>query len=245
MLVKALLLVLCVCSTLAYSKSVIEFTGTAYEIDSEKMLYVEQHHINVNEAGEYISSEVTYSGLDGNIIAVKTLNFSQSQTMPQLTFIDKRVDANIKVDPFVNEAENKVSIISERGEKRKLSHVKITSRGASIIDAGFDLFVIQHWQSLLAGKTIDMDFLALTRAQYISFELEAVDMNEGGDDGLLVLSLRPSSFFIRLLMDPIYLTYDINSRRLLRFEGLTNIENVEGGRSIGENFVARIEYSYP
>ena len=244
MLAKALLLVLCVCSTLAYSKSVIEFTGTAYDIDSEKMLYREQHRINVNEAGEYLSSEVRYSGLDGNIIAIKTLDFSKSQTMPQLTFIDKRVDSNIKVDPLNGDAQNTVRIFSERGEARKLSQVKISSSASSIIDAGFDLFVIKNWQPLLAGKTIGMDFLALTRAQYIGFELEAVS-SKGRSDGLLVLSLRPSSFFIRLLMDPIYLTYDINSRRLLRFEGLTNIENVEGGQDIGDNFVARIEYSYP
>lgn len=46
-------------------------------------------------------------------------------------------------------------------------------------------------------------------------------------------------------MDSIILTYDINNRRLLRFEGLTNMEMVESGRGTGKNHVARIEYFYP
>ena len=46
-------------------------------------------------------------------------------------------------------------------------------------------------------------------------------------------------------MAPIYLTYDIQYKRLIRFEGITNLEMVEQGKGLGDNFVARIEYSYP
>ena len=90
-----------------------------------------------------------------------------------------------------------------------------------------------------------MDFLALTRAQYIGFELKPIESEKAEKKGLMILSLQPSNFLIRLVMDPIILSYDLETMRLLRFEGLTNIERVNKGKGLGENYIARIEYSYP
>jgi len=239
------LLVLGLCSTVVNAFSNVQFTGKAYAVDSEQLLYVEQHNITLDKAGEYLSSRVSYSDPIGNVIVTKTLDFSTSQTMPKLTFIDKRINANIKVYPFNEAGQHTTRIFSQRGDESNFSEVITEQPQTSIIDAGFDHYVMANWQALLAGKTIDMEFLALTRAEYIGFELEAKNSAEVGDDKLLVLSLRPRNFFIRLLMKPIYLTYDTGSKHLLRFEGLTNIERVEQGKGLGENYLARIEYTYP
>ena len=47
-----------------------------------------------------------------------------------------------------------------------------------------------------------------------------------------------------MLVDPIVLEYDLESKRLLSFEGLTNIERFNNGKRSEENYVARIDYYY-
>jgi hypothetical protein len=221
------------------------FMGKAYAIGSEELLYVERHTIKLSATGEYVSGQVNYFDPDGKPIATKSLDFADSQTMPKMSFIDKRINAKIEVEGLTQEKQHSVRIVQQRGDQRKVSEVKTEDKYTAIIDAGFDLYVMANWQKLLAGDTIKMEFLALTRSEYIGFKLEPANLEKQVEKGQMVLSLRPQNFFIRLLLEPIYLSYDIKSKRLISFEGLTNLEMVEQGKGLGDNFVARIEYVYP
>jgi hypothetical protein len=222
----------------------VTFTGKAYALDSERLLYIERHYIKLTATGEYLSSQVSYFDPDEQLIAAKYLDFSDSQWMPKLKFIDKRIDAKIEVET-IGKGQHYVRILKDRDGKRQISEVKTDYQYTSIIDAGFNLNVMANWQPLLEGNAIDIDFLALTRSEYIGFTLEQENPETKVEKGQMILSLRPKNFFIRLLMAPIYLTYDIQYKRLIRFEGVTNLEMVEQGKGLGDNFVARIEYSYP
>ncbi|MFT6122952.1 MAG: hypothetical protein ACJASG_001480 [Oleiphilaceae bacterium] len=236
--------VVCFFSIFANANTALLFTGKAYDLDSEHLLYVERHNIKLTAAGEYLSSQVNYFDPDGKLIATKYLDFSDSQTMPKLRFVDGRINAKIEVETFDKKKQHGVRILQERGSERQVSEVKTEDKQTSIIDAGFNLYAMSNWQRLIEGGTLEMDFLALTRSEYIGFKLEPANLENKAETGHMVLSLSPQNFFISLLMEPIYLTYDINSKRLIRFEGLTNLEMVEQGKGLGDNFVARIEYSY-
>lgn len=217
------------------------FTGKAFAIDSDRLLYVEYHHIKRDSFGTYLTSEVNYFDAEGLPLATKTLNFSPNPTMPSLNYIDKRIDAKMEVTFSNTEMTPNVRILKERDGKRKLALVKTANKLTSVVDAGFDQYVMSHWQDLIDGRQVDMNFLALTRSEYIGFQLKKIKQEKN----IIVLSLRPSNFLIRLLLEPIYLSYHVQSKRLLRFEGLTNLEMVTQGKGLEENYVARIEYSYP
>jgi hypothetical protein len=100
--------------------------------------------------------------------------------------------------------------------------------------------LLQYWDVLIDKQTLEFEFLAPTRAQLISFSLASVFQ----DDAIIELSLAPSNFFLRLLVDPIKLTYDKVTKRILIYEGLTNIEKTKQGEATGEYYIARIEYRY-
>ena len=59
------------------------------------------------------------------------------------------------------------------------------------------------------------------------------------EDGKLCLQIRLDSWLLGSLIDPIQLTYDERSQRLLRFEGISNLKN-DAGRSQK----VRIRYRY-
>jgi hypothetical protein len=225
-------------------ESNIEFVGRAYAVNSDQLLYVERHRVKKDAAGESVSSKVNYFDSSDKLIAAKSLDFTNSQTMPELRFVDQRLISTMVVSAYNQGPQNMVRITAEQNGLKVIEEVSTNDLDSSIIDAGFDQYVTANWQKLLDQETVEMEFLALTRAQFIGFELEAVDLNATRKQGLMILTLRPNNFFIRLLVDAITLTYDINARRILSFEGLTNIEIVEDGQGLGKNHLARIEYSY-
>src|SRR5690606_41863725 len=91
------------------------------------------------------------------------------------------------------------------------------------------------WQALQQGKRVDFHFASAARQDLIRFRLEP----QASDNNELVLSMRLSSRLLAWLLDPIELTYDKNSQRLLRYKGLTNIQDDNC-----TTYKADIEYLY-
>lgn len=223
----------------------IEFTGTAYAVseenESDRVLYVEQHRIFQDSQGAYVSGEVVYRSAAGDVLATKELDFSSRQTLPELRFEDLRTNSTFETRNHLNASSALVKLSHYEGTSSDTSKVDIENLNRSVVDAGFDLFVSKHWENLLEGKRVKLDFLALTRASFYEFYLQKDKVL----DDQVVIKLKPSSFLLGLVMEPVVLTYELASKRLLRFEGLTNIEKVVKGKAKGENYIARIEYVYP
>jgi hypothetical protein len=222
----------------------LKFMGTAYALNQdsqpEHILYTEHHSILQNALGEYLESKVEYRSAEGNIIAIKALNFSEQQTLPEISFDDLRTKNSFETKNRIDQHTASVLLSQQEGSSLQTTTVGIDRVGRAVVDAGFDLFVLKHWDALIAGNKVKLDFLALSRASFFGFHLEKKTFK----DGQLIISLKPSSFLLSLLVDPILLTYDADSKRLISFEGLTNIEQVVDGKAEGRNHVARIEYTY-
>jgi hypothetical protein len=220
------------------------FVGTAYAIENEDrpemVLYTEHHRIFKNDLGEYVKGKVEYRDAEGELIAVKELSFSSMQTLPELRFDDLRTRNGFETKNELAEKKSRVRLVSQEGSSIEINSVEIDKPGRSVVDAGFDLFVLNNWEALLKGEKVRLDFLALTRASFYGFYLKTQSVA----DEQVVIELKPSSFFLNMLIDPIVLTYDLKTKRLLRFQGLTNIEKVINGKAKGENYLARIEYVY-
>ena len=221
------------------------FVGTAYAIEKENnpesILYTEHHRIFKNDMGEYVMGTVEYRNAEGELIAVKELSFSSRQTLPELRFDDLRTSNAFETKNELVEKSSTVRLVTQEASSIEISNVEIDKPSRSVVDAGFDLFVLNSWEALLKGEKVRLDFLALTRASFYGFYLKKQKLV--GDQ--VIIELKPSSFFLNMLMDPIVLTYDLKTKRLMRFEGLTNIEKVIDGKAFGENYIARIEYVYP
>jgi hypothetical protein len=229
-----------VLETLPTHYATMQFVGDAYAVDSGEQLYSEHHVIKVDSTGRYITSNVEYRDPDNKVFATKHLDFNGALTKPELSFNDLRSGNMIKTRNILNGDEHFVAVELHNGQEVEVTMLSSSERSAPVTDAGFDQFVETHWQALVNGDTLELDFLALSRATYIGFTLEKT--SDEGD--LMKLRLAPASFLIRLLMDPIYLTYDRVTRKLLVFEGLTNIDRVVEGRELSDHYVARIEYRY-
>nr|HNH29964.1 hypothetical protein [bacterium] len=98
----------------------------------------------------------------------------------------------------------------------------------AVIDAGFHFFIEQHWSALLNGETKTFYFVAPSQLDYFSFRVYKSGETQNGGRTAYQLTMDIDNFLLRLFVDPIRLTYDPESRKLIGYEGISNIYNDEG-----------------
>lgn len=202
----------------------LAFTGTAFELESEQIQYLEHHEIHyLNSAPQ--RQTVRYESPDGNMIALKTMRY-QSPVLPAYRLEIPSLD--------------RVEIV-EPGEKAVTIQGKTSGEVAwpdnnAVIDAGFHYFIQRHFERLANGESVHFQFLAPSRLTWTPMIIEAADIAANR----LELKLSLKNRLIAWVIDPIHLVYDRADRRLLEYRGLTNLPKPGGG-----NYRARIEYRYP
>lgn len=200
------------------------FVGFAYALDSDDLLYREEHRIQYEDE-QPVSGEVIYLDADENELGIKRSRYREP-ARPAYEFDFTGLDRDTeRVEP----GDAGVRVDSVRSGNLDWPS------GEAVIDSGFHYFILAHFDRLKAGDTLRLEFLAPTRVSWTSLVIEP----QSNSNDRLVMQLKPRNRLISLFFDPIRLTYDIPSRRLLEYRGLTNVPKAGGG-----NYTARIEYQY-
>jgi hypothetical protein len=155
---------------------------------------------------------VEYRDNFGAMIAQKHLDFSESLIGPSLVMTDYR--QAIELSFPASEVDDMV------------------------VDAGFDNYVRSKWDELFSGSPVRFPFLVVGFDKPLNMRANRED-TPGCDDDKLCLSISLDSWLLGMLTDPIELSYSRDSRRLLRFSGMSNIKG-----AAGETLTVDIDYSY-
>jgi hypothetical protein len=156
-----------------------------------------------------LQCSVYYLRPNRELIASKELNYQPSLKAPVLTFRDFRLDREVVIEQ---------------------------PAGDAVVDAGFDNFVRLQWQELAEGEEIKFPFRLVDREEPISMRASKTNACE---DDKLCLEIELDSWLLGNFVDPIQLTYERDSQRLLRFEGISNLKNDKGRSQTVE-----IQYRY-
>lgn len=215
----------------------LHFQGQAFHVESGELLYREEHTVQRDEQGNYLSSEVRYLGVnevgEETLWARKRLLFAEVDgLLPELVFENLRFGGKTSLTL----TETTLVIEQQQGRQLEQSSLRRPSDEVAVADAGFDRMIVQSWAQLLAGEMIEFEFLALSRSKWVSFRMFIAE----SDDTDVTIVVQPANWFFRMLVDPITLHYDREKRRLRRFVGLTNIPK----NASGDHYEARIEYLY-
>ena len=211
----------------------VEFQGSATD-ESGQLLYKEHHRMDGEcTDGRFQPREhnVEYQlPDDGAVFARKRLTFPNSPLRPILAFSQLDFDESLTID-YPKQDRAAIEWLTPSGGQENFS-VKFDQR--LVVDSGFDHLIRAEWPTLMAGERIEFRFLAPTRGEHYGFVVEPISDKDIEAD--LVVRLRPTSVFLRLLVDPIVLGY--NSRGALTdYRGLTNIR-----RNADDNHSAHIRY---
>ncbi|MEH6582082.1 MAG: hypothetical protein V7754_09115 [Halioglobus sp.] len=155
---------------------------------------------------------VEYRDSFGVIIAQKWLDYSDSLISPSLVMNDYRQNSEVSVSS--GDADD------------------------TVVDAGFDNYVRSIWDELFSGEAVRFPFLVLGFDKPFKMRVDQEE-NPSCDRDNLCLLVSLDSWLLGMLTDPIELSYSRDSRKLVRFSGLSNIKG-----ETGETLMVDIHYQY-
>lgn len=211
----------------------LSYDGTAFDPDSGAVLYHESHFVALK--GDVARERfVLYRCPDGQPFARKRVETRfGTPWLPAFGLEDERLGyaEGLRGDG----PELEVYVRESRG--KALKRDVISQAPVSLVaDAGFDAFVRDHWDELLAGQSVPLYFLVPSRLDYLSFKVKKVgeETIEGRRAQRLRLALGG---LLGLFVSGIDVVYDDQTRVLMQFRGLTNVRDPKGS-----NYVARIDF---
>lgn len=208
-----------------------DLVGEARDLRSGELLYVESHFYD-NDGRNH---RVIYEAPNGEILARKQLDYSRSFMQPAVKQSNQLCGEELEV---AHEEDGESIALRYRDKAGARVQTASLSAKQLVIDAGFDAYVQEQWSALQQGRKIDFDYLVPSRLASYSFALQATDC-PAAEEGINCMSIEPSSWWMRVLVDPITLSYDAASRRLLGFRGLGNIADASC-----DYLQVDIDYSY-
>jgi len=210
--------------------------GLARDPDSRALLYREQHLIR-RAQGKPAERLVLYRCADGTPFARKRVDYRLSAQAPEFSFEDVRLGYR----EGLRRAGGTGTVWVRDGRDESERSAALEDPGARLVaDAGFDEFIRSQWQPLVAGESVPLRFAVPSRLQTLGFKVAR--------QGSLTVGKEPAEAFrlklgglLGWIAPHIDVAYGRDTRRLLRFEGLSNLRS-DDGRS---QLVARIEFLAP
>jgi hypothetical protein len=209
------------------------FVGTATDMKLGTPLYAEEHE-ELYENGKRSRLTSTYRDESKNVIATRIVDFSQHTFMPNFRLENRRTG-------YVEGAEKVgtgLRLYVRRTANEPFEEKVIPVSQPTVVDAGFNSFVQTYWDSLMSGKKLYLNFAVPARLEDYGFRLYKEAETTIGGKSVVVVKCDIDNFFLRLLLKPIVLTYDVESKRLISYEGISNISDENG-----DNYFVKIAFS--
>jgi hypothetical protein len=207
------------------------FTGYARDLDSGALLYVETHAVSDADTPREQRVVLYRRAADSAPFARKTLSYGSDRQRPEVEFTCARSG--------FSEAASRGPAgfrVKSRRPGRDPESTLIAGDQVGVVDAGFDEFVRAKWSELERGDSLHTPFLVPSRLDAVGFKVRKLRNTTVDGAAASVLRLSVSGAVGWFLPD-IEVTYRQRDRRLLRYEGLTNIRDAEGAL-----LKARIEF---
>ncbi len=210
----------------------VQYDGRATDPESGALLYTERHLLR-EANGRPRERLVSYVCPDGDVFARKRVDYSPSAIAPSFQLEDGRDGYREGV-----RREGKRIVAFVRMGTGKPGQEGDLRPGARLVaDAGFDEYVRRNWTALVGGQTLPIDFAVPASRRTYAFKLRKLASTTVAGTPAHVFRLKVSGL-LGLVAPQIDVAYAQASKRLLRFEGVTNLRDVDG-----KQWMARIAFA--
>ena len=211
--------------------------GYAFDKKTDELLYTESHYENISD-GLVEKSQVIYKDPLSNIIAKKTTNFSIDPFMPEFSLVNQKTGHREQTEYIEKKSqEKKYKVLFTKTSKAPVKDEVLALPEKGISDAGFDNFIVEHWDELKAGEVLVRDFLIPSQMDFIKFKIYQDSVTDIDGKKLRVINIQPKSLLIRAFAGTTKLYYSENSPDLKRFDGVSNMRD-----GSGDNYKVVIKY---
>jgi hypothetical protein len=129
---------------------------------------------------------------------------------------------------------------SENG-KEKTSDEKV--KGNFIVGPMIGTLLNDHWTEIMAGKTIPARFAVLERQESVGFDFFKEKETELNGQKVVIVKMKPSSFVIAAIVDPLHFYVAADSRLIVQIDGRTTVKRLVNGKY--RDLDTLVTYQYP
>lgn len=235
--IKQLIIFVLIFSSFGLSARTEQFRGVARDSKGETA-YIEQHEIKYNDQGfvETVVTRYMRPKGDGEIFARLESYFSEgTKFVPKSIFTDFRF--NHQEETIVSADKKTLEIVHTDLDSKKTKSKTVEISPQMVLGQGYHNYILNDFEKFNIGEKRTLDFVVPARLDYYRFDLTYVGLLK--TEQRRVFRLDITNWVLKLFADKILVTYDDKSKRLMTYEGLTNIPDDNGKN---QSLVISMEY---
>ena len=203
--------------------------GLATDVETRRLAYCE-YHLPANRG----QRKVLYYSPAGFRIAEKLVSDIDS-SVPEVSQEDFRHGE----ERSARRSNGEWQLIYRERTGQGVEAAKLPAGEVDVVDAGFDTLVRQQWDRLAGGQTVTFRFASPAHGRSITLRAQQQRCEQSMPSALCI-RVDLAQPLLRMFAGALNLVYERSSRRLLVFEGVSNLLDARG-----DSQRVRIEYTYP
>ena len=207
-----------------------KFTGRAVNAKGD-LEYIEEHSVQLKN-NQIASLRTKYFDSEYKKIGEITSDFSAGSRFGSYDFKDERLEYKDGAKVF----SDKIMLYSQDTPRGNVKKKYFDRDSDQILGQGFHPFIQENFEALLRGEVYEAKLVL--PAQMNQFKVRISPTKEV--DGRLKIRIELDNWFLRLFAPSIVAEYEISTRRLVSYRGVSAISNASG-----QNVQVTITYSYP
>lgn len=206
------------------------FSGRAVHAETGQWLYTEQHQQTLRN-GRWVGGTIRYVSPQGQLLGEKKLEFLKDRYVPVMRTVYPLLQEEEAITEVADETVTMETIKAGQRKTREVARVP-----GLAVDSGFHVFVQEKLEELSAGRAIQMQLGVISQFDHFRFRIRRAE----GATAQVIRLLVEADSMLRLLVPSVKLAYDLRSRDMLEYEGISNLLDPQTRKAP----VVRIVYDY-
>ena len=190
----------------------LSYTGIAYEIGSNKQKALYKYERDGVQKGDKEEIHGAFKDMQGEVAVEETLTVQGSKFV-KLEIDQKQLKQSAKIEVidgkinFTKTADGKTTTVTE-------------DLDTTLVSGGnMQYFIRDHWAEIAKGETVSFRFAVWERQETVGFKIFKTGIEGEGVDKRVILKMKPTSFIIAALVDPLIFRYNEDGSHLMELRG--------------------------
>lgn len=197
--------------------------GDVFDTKTDQLIYREFHTFDKSPSRE--NMRTSYKDLDNKEIGTRTVNFSVTGYASDYVF----KQPELGIDKRVVRSTGKITYTELDGRQKTIKEFSPKNMNTAVVNAGMFNAIERAWPELNNGQSVEINLVVPDRARTFKMVVQKVAIDESNlakhldTQDHIVFKMRIANRFLRLLVAPVELGYNIKTKRLTYYQGPSNI----------------------
>jgi len=208
------------------------YEGTAVN-DKGEVQYTEKHRALFDKDQRILEAKTQYFSAEGKLLGTMSSSFREKVSAPAYTYLDHRDGSK----HGIRHDKGKVILFTQdKGQPEKTKLIESDETRLPVGCQGLHYYLRDRLEQAKQKVNLPLQFLIPGKLDYYSFELKYTE----SQGQVMKFDIEISNFFLKLFAPKLVVHYDTKTKRLVHYEGLSNITDENGDL---QNVTIKYNYS--